>query len=409
MKYLTVMSGTTTATIQTPGRYGSAIFADATDTSKLPDTIEVLRAGAWPETSNKGMLYISPDNLNNYVTNFDNGVGIPGGKEFGQLPIDFNHDDDDQAAGWITKLFVQENTLFANVTWTDAGAAALRGGMYKCFSPSFWPSCLGEWYDPENWNSTATDVLVGGALTNIPFFKDLTAIMASRAGNGKDKQLTANKAPKETTVPTLDEVRIKDVASLTDDDKKVLADNKSELSADELKKFSLDEAVATVVTADAKVEGISDEDKAILASVKSGSMKVVKADEWNGMQDAVAKLTADNQKHAEVEAQAFVAEHVERGAIKADQHDKWTKLVVANADMRDVLANLPSHAATTGEKGKEVVEASQTAATEVRTKANELIKASREAGTPIDVAKAYSQVMADNPELATRYNDEIKG
>lgn len=210
-------------------------------------------------------------------------------------------------------------------------------------------------------------------------------------------------------MPTLDEVRIKDVASLTGDDKQVLADNKTELSADELKKFGLEEVATAPVTADAKVEGISDEDKAILASVKSGSMKVVKADEWNGMQDAVAKLTADNQKHAEVEAQAFVTEHVERGAIKADQHDKWTKLVVANADMRDVLANLPSHAATEGEKGKEVIEASNTAAAEVRAKANELIKASREAGKPIDIAKAYSQVMSENAELATRYDAEIKG
>lgn len=391
-----------TKVVQTPARYGSSIKADKS-TGELPSTIEVLRAGTWPETSNKGMLFITPDDLQQYVSNFKAGIGVPGGADFGQIPIDFGHDDGGEAAGWITDLFVQNNILFATVTWTDAGKAALLGGMFKCFSPSFWPSCLGEYYDSEDWNATATNVLVGGGLTNIPFFKDLTAIMASNAGNSRDSKLNSN-ARKENIVPTLDEVRIKDVANLSEEDKKVLADNKAELSADELKKFDMVESDAAVVTADnSAVTGISDEDKAILASVKAGTMKVVKADEWDGMKEAVTKLTADNQKHEEAEITAFVTAQAKDGKIKADQVSQWVGYIKANADMKTALEALPVHAAVTPEKGS-----SKDGDVKATAELEDKIKEAMTADSTLTYAQAVVKVAKANSQLANQHDEQLK-
>jgi 5-deoxy-D-glucuronate isomerase len=125
-------------------------------------------------------------------------------------------------------------------------AAALEDGEYKCISPSFWPACLGEWYDPEDSEQTARNVLVGAGLTNIPFFKDLTAIMASRSSDndGKSKNVIYIKADKEQKTMTLDEVRVLDADKLNDEQKQILIAHKEELSAEERTKF------ATVLTAD---------------------------------------------------------------------------------------------------------------------------------------------------------------
>lgn len=383
----------------TRGRYGSAIEADGN--KQLPTRIEVMRAGIWPETSNKGALTISLEDLDEFVANFNNGVGIPGGKDFGQLPIDFSHDDYKEAAGWITQLTAENGVLYADVTWSTAGANALTGGMYKCFSPSFWPACLGEYHDSEDASVTARNVLIGGGLTNIPFFKDLNAIMASNAGNGKDSKNV--NAHKENTVPTLDEVRIKDVASLDDNDKKVLADNKSSLSDAELEKFGMKEKPV-----DASVTGVSDEDKAILADIKSGRRKVVDASEYDGLK---ASVDASAKKLAEIETEkikASVEEHVKRGAIKSDDRQEWIDQANANPAILNMMAKLPDGKVTDGEHGNGT-EANVTAADEVRAEASKLIKAARENNEELDNATAMSRVFASNSDLETRYNNEVKG
>ncbi len=383
------------------GRYGSAIMADSD--KGLPSRIEVMRAGSWPETSNKGMLYITPDDLQEFVANFKAGIGVPGGTSFGQLPIDFSHADHAEAAGWITDLEVEGIILYATVTWTDAGEAALKGGRFKCFSPSFWPACLGEYPDPEDWNKTAKNVLVGGGLTNIPFFKDLTAIMASNAGNSMKNNINVN-AHKENPRMTLDEVRILDAASLTDEQKQVLADNKETLSEAELEKFGLAEKKVEASITPEPVNSLNDVDAKILADVKGGKAIVVNAAEYNSMRETVGKLEASVKAAQEREDTEFVQAHVARGAIKADQLNKWVAIITADASMKEVLTELPDNKIVASEVGTDkaqVVDASAEFDKQVQAK----IDASNGA---LSYSDAVMRVANENADLANNRDAEIK-
>lgn len=379
------------------GRYGSAIQADSN--GDLPTRIEVMRAGSWPETSNKGMLYITDDDLQGFVVNFKNGVGVPGGTTFGQIPIDFSHEDYREAAGWITDLSVENGILYASVTWTTAGEAALKGGMYKCFSPSFWPACLGEWCDPEDWNTTATNVLVGGGLTNIPFFKDLTPIMASNAGNSKDSKITSN-ARKEIIVQTLDEVRIKEVASLTADDRKVLDEHKTELSAAEQAKFGY----TTAPVAASAATGVSEADAKVLADIKAGNVKLVQASEYDGLKASVSKLEASVKANDEKEAKAFVTAQSALGKLPTSDIDKWTARVMADATIKADIEAMPAHEALKASVGSDEDIVAGTAAQELQDRIAEAVKADANAN-PQDVMK---NILASDKDLVQRLKDERK-
>lgn len=397
-----------------PARYGSVITADATQNG-IPDRIEVMRAGSWPEHNNKGRaLTITTADLKEFVTNFKAGVGVPGGKDFGQIPIDFSHNDEKEAAGWITDLEVDGDILYASVNWTAAGKAALEGGMYKCFSPSFWPACLGEYPDPENHQKTARNVLVGGGLTNIPFFKDLNAIMASNTGNSKD-----DKNNKGAAMPTLDEVRIKDVASLTADDKQVLADNADKLSEAEATKFAdvaelkaatdkiaadkkADDDEKARLEASNKVTGLNDEDAKILADFKSGKMKMVEASEYDSLKGQVEASSKQLATMRENEVKASVQKHVARGAIKADQADNWSKRILADKTMEEMLVALPSNKTLASEIGNDEAEGSATNAFSAK------VKAKMDADSKLSYAEAVTQVANEDSDLANGHDQLTK-
>lgn len=383
-------------------RYGSVITADAT-ADGIPDRIEVMRAGSWPEQNNKGRaLTITATDLQEFVDNFKAGIGVPGGSNFGQIPIDFAHKDALEAAGWITNLEVEGNILFADVTWTAAGRAALEGGMFKCFSPSFWPACLGEYPDPENHQKTARNVLCGGGLTNIPFFKDLTAIMASNAGNSVVEN---NKARKDNTVPTLDEVRIKDVASLTADDKKVLEDNRDQLSADEQAKFFAPAPEATTPPAPVEashVTGLNADDAKLLADMKSGKYKMIEATQYDAMSATVDQLKADAETHKVEGIKASVEKHVARGAIKADQVDGWTTRIAADSTMSELLEALPGNKLMAAEIGNSKTDGDATSAFEVK------VKAKMDADSALDYATAVTQVANEDADLANGHEQQVK-
>src|SRR2546421_10913878 len=139
---------------------------------------------------------------------------------------------------------------------------------------------------------------------------------------------------------SIDELRVKDAANLTADEKAFMEARKSDLSADEQAKFGL---TATA----AKADELSAEDKALLAAIKSGDKMVV--DKGASAVDAerLSALEATAKKYETEKAEGVVKLHVERGAIKQDSASFWTKqlLSAANEDhrkeMEDALAGLP--------------------------------------------------------------------
>jgi hypothetical protein len=340
--------------------------------------------------------------------NFDSGLARPG-QGIG-LPIDFSHNEWDQAGAWINNLEVDGDALYSvDTEWTDAGKQAINGGMFKCISPSFYPRGRGGWADPEDLTKTFDNVLVGAGFTNIPFFKQLSPVKASTLpdSGGGDNIIYINQSvnAKENTDMTIDELRVKDAASLTADEKAFIEANQSELSADEKTKFGL---VTAAVAPAAVAATIDPADAQILADIRSGKAKVVSADQAVVDASVLANLQDTAKEYQTEKAAAIVASHIERGAIKADQADRWTNRLLASTgeartELEADLKSLPSNETIGKELGTDADPAVfADTRTEIATKAGELIKAAAAEGKTLDYVAAQNQVLASDPDLAER-------
>lgn len=136
---------------------------------KVPSEIQLLRVGKFRHP-NYGNFEITPLVLSDMKKNFDDRVrGI-------DLALDYFHDSDKEASGWIKDLILKENgtQLWAQVDWTPTAAKKLSDRELRYFSPDF----TFKWVDPESGKSY-NNVLFGGGLTNRPFVKDMQAIVAN--------------------------------------------------------------------------------------------------------------------------------------------------------------------------------------------------------------------------------------
>lgn len=373
------------------------IKADAN--GELPTDIMLVKAGTWPN-SVKGAVAVTVADLNEMAANFNKGVGRANGGTLG-LPIDFMHQEWDQAAGWINEVEVRGDALWSvNTEWSDAGKQAVLGKMFKCISPSFYPSDRGGYVDPEDYDSAAIpNTLVGAALTNIPFFKGLTSIKADNfAQDDNDDNMlfisdSDNKIEKdEKMTKTLDQVRILDASALDDEDKAVLKANEKDLSADEKTKFAAVFAASTPTDA----EQFSTEDRQILADIKSGAKVVMSAEEKTALESKVDASAADVKAMKRRQIEADITEKgIKPGKIVADQLEKWANLVEADASNMELLEALHDNAAVAADNGKTELggegQDQVDAAVAVQTKTVEILRASREAGTQITHAEAKKQ------------------
>jgi hypothetical protein len=90
--------------------------------------------------------------------------------------LDFDHREDrakgGKAAGWITAAEVRPDGLWIAVEWTAEAQAEVRAGAWRYLSPEF-----ADWTDPRT-GVRHRDVLLGAALTNRPFLRDLAPVAA---------------------------------------------------------------------------------------------------------------------------------------------------------------------------------------------------------------------------------------
>ena len=401
---------------------------NADNAKQLPTRIEILKAGKWPSSSNKGELEITTADLKEMKANFDSGVGMPGGAGFG-LPVDFMHEDWNKAGAWIKGLEIEGSTLYADpVEWTPSGVEAVQGGEFKCISPSFYPACLGTWTDPEDGDVTAQNVLVGAGLTNIPFFKDLKPIKASRTSEeegNEDKNLIFVSASEKEKSMQLDEVRVKDVSSLTEDEKSFLSEHKDDLTAEEQTKFGMEakaepteaekKAEAEAAAAKAAEEKAAAEAKAAEEAANVALPEPVAATAKPGQvvmaAEKVKELEEFRDKYVRAEVEKEVDTHIARGAIKADQRDSWTdRLVTASKADREsltgLMAGLPSNELMADAKGKDTgvdVEVTE----QINKLANGKIEAAAKVGNKLDIGTAIEQVLSENSVLADQYTKEV--
>lgn len=387
------------------------LFAEASASVDVPDEIHVVPTGAW-EHPVYGEMEITSADIAEFVQNFKDRVrkdlritaGHDNGMSGGELP----------AIGWFKELIDRGvKGLYAVVEWTEEGRQLLSDRAYKYFSPEFYE----EYSDPET-GEKRKHVLVGGALTNMPYFKELDPVVAfSEPG-------IINQFNEPMDLKT---ILAKKPEDLTSEEKAFVAEHKSELSDDQKAAFA-------PVLGEGDDKGGDEGDKANdgdkgqddEGALGGGDKKVDASEGKQGkvitMSEAevVALKNAANEGQrafAEIEKMKLGAE-VDKlvvstsnptGRVLPKQKDAVVELMRSLSEkqrdqFRNILNNMPkadaSIFAEVGDGGQAASDLTGVSK-EVDAAVKQEIKASE---NKLDYAGALKKVFAENPGLKTRYD-----
>ena len=284
------------------------LFAEEGSALAVPDEINVVPTGKWMHPV-YGEMEITSADIAEFVQNFKDKVRL-------DLPITAGHDNgmsggELPAIGWFTDLIDRGvNGLNAVVKWTDVGKRLLQEGAFKYFSPEFYE----EYADPET-GEVRHHVLVGGALTNKPYFKELEPVVAF----SEPAIMNQFNEPMD-----LKDIVAKKVEDLTADEKAFVREHKAELDADQQSAF------ASVIE-DASTE--TDEEKA--AREAKGAEDKAAADK--AAADAAASAEAERQASERNKGKLITMSAAEHAELTRKANEGATALQKIEASERDAL------------------------------------------------------------------------
>ncbi|WP_192378803.1 phage protease [Rhodococcus rhodochrous] len=383
----------------------------------VPTTINLLKAGSW-NTVWHGDFELTGTDLEEMVANFDEGVGLVE-EDNKQAPVNYGHAMGDKAAGWMKRLYTQAVNgtigLFADVEWTPAAEQAIKDGEWKYLSPEFNPRGF-PWEDPEQEFAFVDNVLTGAALTNIPLFKKLKPITASRIPTKRvkaDAQGGGDKQDKGDSMK-LEDIRAKQVADLTEEEKTFLSEHKAELTDEERKTFGLEEGTTeTTETTEATETTEQTEDTTDTTQTN------VQASAITGITDEeIAQLRADAQAGREAKAELerkkaeeFVQARISAGQIKSGEKDNTVKVLLASKGeqrtaLETLLAGLPKNEQLGKEVGDVGQQVSVEASTELDKRVRKIMADARAAGNTIAYSAARKQVLDADATLKQQLEEE---
>lgn len=366
---------------------------------KIPTEIHVIPIGEWDHDA-YGKIVITKDDIEQFIDNFDKGVRKG-------VPITEGHEtlDEKPAIGWFKSLKSKKDGLWATVEWTDRGKDLLKEKAYKYFSPEFYRV----YEDPET-HQIYTNVLVGGALTNKPYFKGLKAIVFNEPNIVN--QLS-------NTTMNLNEIRKKKASELTDEEKSFLRTQMSEgkLTVTDLKKFAEalsdekgEEEKPEEKPEDKPEEGKEEEGKEGEEKVEGSEVKISAA-ELKVLQDkadqgaqAMSELT-ETKIANQVNSMVF-SESNKSGKILPKQKQNVTDFMKTltekqRASFSEIISALPT-VQMFKEVGEDGGESDDSVSKQVESKISEKMKAD----DSLKYSDAARLVFRENPELAKQYNAE---
>jgi len=203
---------------------------DKVFSSKKKSEIEILHAGEW-EHPQYGTIRISEGDIDKFMDSFNDKVRKV------DIAVDQEHMPEKGAAGWfrtLKKVFEDGKTkLKATVEWTKLGTQLIQDGVFKYFSPEFDFA-----YEDMETHEQFENVLLGGALTNRPYFKSLAPVaLSENMYAGFTSKLNEKGGENRMTIKELkaklaedSEFALKEDAS--DEDKKLFEEAKTELAKD---------------------------------------------------------------------------------------------------------------------------------------------------------------------------------
>jgi phage I-like protein len=393
------------------------LFGEGTSFAEQQE-IQVVPTGEWSHPV-YGEMEITPATIAEFVKNYKEGVRL-------RIPITAGHDNgmnggELPAVGWFTDLIDKGvKGLYAFVEWTEEGRRLLESRAFKYFSPEFYE----EYSDPQTGEKRG-HVLVGGALTNKPYFKELKPVAAFSEPDIM-RQFT-------------DDMNLKDILSkkpeeLSAEEKAFVKQNEGELTTEQKEQFKSAIGDAGGETDEQKAERETKEaaDAAAAAAAEAATEVERQASERNkgkvitmSEAEATALRTAANQgakAFAEVEKMK-VTEEVKKLVFSAGnaesrllpkQQEATVALMLSMSeaqrkDFRAFLTGLPKLDqklfSEVGDAGKENTGSVESIYSEIKGLADAKVIAS--AGK-IDFAGALVQVYAEKPELKTAYEKALE-
>jgi phage I-like protein len=130
------------------------------------------------------------------------------------LMIDFSHNSEGEAAGWIKNLNLSDNgdQLWAVVDWTPTGKKSLENKSFKYISADF----SFNYKDNEKRNNHGP-TLFGAGLTNRPVVKAMSPIVLSEGINQLSEVDKMNEEKKEEIKEKIEEVKLNEMDEVLDE------------------------------------------------------------------------------------------------------------------------------------------------------------------------------------------------
>lgn len=391
------------------------IKADAN--GNAPSTINLLKAGTW-NTPWHGDFELTGVDLEEMATHFGEGVGLVVEAET-KAPVNYGPMMGDKAAGWIKRVYVQAvdgtSALLGDVEWTPAAEQAIKDGEWRYLSPEFNPRGY-PWEDPEQEFTFGDNVLTGAALTNIPLFKKLQPITASRIPPGKavkaSQPVKSDNSNLKGERMNVADLRSKEVKDLTDEEKQFLSDNKDQLTDDERTKFGLVEAPAPEPQPEPQPEPTPEPAPAgdgtpVEASALKGEVSELRAQLKASRDETEALRTKIETK----EIDEFLEARIKAGQIKRDQRGDWATTLLASRGaartaLETQLKELPANENIGKELGDSGADVKLKASEQLDKEVRKIMADARATGTSLKYSEARARVLDDNETLKSQLAEE---
>lgn len=387
------------------------LFGDASALAEITDEIHVVPTGEW-EHPVYGEMKITPANIAEFKKNFDDKARL-------KLPITAGHDNgmsggELPAIGWFREVYDRGvNGLWAFVEWTEDGKKLLADGAFKYFSPEFYE----EYRDPET-GEKRNHVLVGGALTNRPYFKELEPVAASEnAVFAFSEPAIMNQFSDPMDLKT---ILAKKAEDLTADEKAFVREHKAELDADQQSAFASvleDTNPEPEPTPEPTTEPEPNPEPPVAAAEPKGKVITMSEAEVNALKKAandgaMAFAEVEKMKLEKAVEKMVFSEANKAGRILPRQKEAVAAFMFSLSEkqrdqFKNIVNNLPKADASIfselGDGGAAATSA-EGIAEEVKTAALAEVKASEGS---LSYSDAVLKVFKEKPELKQRYYEAL--
>lgn len=353
-----------------------------------------------------GTVTLTLDRIKRFAQNVKEGVrGI-------DPYVNYDHrEKSGEAAGWVKDADARPDGLWLFVEWTKEAARKLSDREYRYWSTEF----IDKWKDPHN-GKEYEDVIIGGALTNVPFLKNLVPVNLSELT--QEDEMDRAKLIKLLGLP--DEATDEEVeAKLTELNKgKELDLSKAEITVGEdgtIKVTHPDaegEITHKVEAPKAKEKEEESDAEKELAKLAEDNPAVAKLlSETKTLKDDVAQLQAATRL-SEVTTQLNELGATEKKGLPPAAAERFRKLMVRmpkqfSDEIHDALVELfKVGIVELGEQTGKTRKGSQPEGDPVK-KFMDVIDELREKDDKLDYRSAVAQAKRENPELFYEYQEAV--